>query len=127
MPLKLLPTIRDSRGRESHTLLFVALAALVLIYKFGVAGTSLFGLAWPPMAAGEVEGFVKVIFDAKDGKLLGAHLIGANVTEMVAEMVLAQNLGATGHQIIKAIHPHPTMSEAIMEAAAAAYGEVIHM
>jgi len=53
MPLKLLPTIRDSRGRESHTLLFVALAALVLIYKFGVAGTSLFGIAWPPMAAGE--------------------------------------------------------------------------
>ena len=53
MPLKLLPTIRDSRGRESHTLLFVALAALVLIYKFGVAGTSLFGLAWPPMTASE--------------------------------------------------------------------------
>ena len=78
-------------------------------------------------AAGARDGFVKVIFDAKDGKLLGAHLIGANVTEMVAEMVLAQNLGATGHQIIKAIHPHPTMSEAIMEAAAAAYGEVIHM
>ena len=78
-------------------------------------------------AAGARDGFVKVIFDAKDGKLLGAHLIGANVTEMVAEMVLAQNLGATGHQFIKAIHPHPTMSEAIMEAAAAAYGEVIHI
>lgn len=78
-------------------------------------------------ASGTKDGFVKVIFDANDGKLLGAHLIGANVTEMVAEMVLAQNLGATGHDIIKAIHPHPTMSEAIMEAAAAAYGEVIHL
>ncbi|MBN1789020.1 MAG: dihydrolipoyl dehydrogenase [Bacteroidales bacterium] len=77
-------------------------------------------------AAGNKEGFVKLIFDAKYGELLGAHLIGDNVTEMIAEMVVARKLETTGHEIIKAIHPHPTMSEAIMEAAAAAYGEVIH-
>ena len=78
-------------------------------------------------AAGVKDGFVKVIFDAKYGEFLGAHLIGANVTEMIAEVVVARKLEATGHEIIKAVHPHPTMSEAIMEAAAAAYGEVIHL
>ncbi len=78
-------------------------------------------------AAGAKEGFVKVIFDAKYGEFLGAHLIGANVTEMVAEIVVARKLETTGHEIIKSVHPHPTMSEAIMEAAAAAYGEVIHL
>lgn len=78
-------------------------------------------------AAGNKEGFVKLIFDAKYGELLGAHLIGDNVTEMIAEMVVARKLETTGHEIIKAVHPHPTMSEAIMEAAAAAYGEVIHI
>ncbi|MDX9696228.1 MAG: dihydrolipoyl dehydrogenase [Bacteroidales bacterium] len=78
-------------------------------------------------AAGEKDGFVKLIFDAKYGELLGAHLIGANVTEMIAELVVAKKLETTGHEIIKSIHPHPTMSEAIMEAAAAAYGEVIHL
>lgn len=78
-------------------------------------------------AAGAKEGFVKVIFDAKYGEWLGAHFIGANVTEMIAEVVVARNLETTGHEIIKSIHPHPTMSEAIMEAAAAAYGEVIHL
>ena len=78
-------------------------------------------------AAGASEGFVKVIFDAKYGEWLGAHMIGANVTELVAEVVVARKLETTGHEIIKSIHPHPTMSEAIMEAAAAAYGEVIHM
>lgn len=78
-------------------------------------------------AAGHKDGFVKLIFDAKYGELLGAHLIGANVTEMIAELVVARKLETTGHELIKAIHPHPTMSEAIMEAAAAAYGEVIHM
>jgi len=78
-------------------------------------------------AAGTKEGFVKLIFDAKYGELLGAHLIGANVTEMIAELVVAKTLETTGHEIIKSIHPHPTMSEAIMEAAAAAYGEVIHI
>ena len=78
-------------------------------------------------AAGHKQGFVKVIFDAKYGEWLGAHLIGANVTEMIAEVVVARKLETTGHEIIKSIHPHPTMSEAIMEAAAAAYGEVIHL
>ncbi len=78
-------------------------------------------------AAGAKEGFVKVIFDAKYGEWLGAHLIGANVTEMIAEVVAARKLETTGHEIIKTVHPHPTMSEAIMEAAAAAYGEVIHL
>ncbi|NLX28269.1 MAG: dihydrolipoyl dehydrogenase [Bacteroidales bacterium] len=78
-------------------------------------------------AAGQKEGFVKLVFDAKYGELLGAHMIGGNVTEMIAELVVAKKLEATGHELIKAIHPHPTMSEAIMEAAAAAYGEVIHI
>lgn len=78
-------------------------------------------------AAGQKDGFVKLIFDAKYGELLGAHLIGANVTEMIAELVTARKLETTGHEIIKAVHPHPTMSEAIMEAAAAAYDEVIHI
>lgn len=78
-------------------------------------------------AAGAKEGFVKVIFDAKYGEFLGAHMIGANVTEMIAEVVAARKLETTGHEIIKTIHPHPTMSEAVMEAAAAAYGEVIHI
>ncbi|MFA5647085.1 MAG: dihydrolipoyl dehydrogenase [Bacteroidales bacterium] len=78
-------------------------------------------------AAGMRDGFVKLIFDAKYGELLGAHMIGGNVTEMIAEMVVARNLETTGHELMKSIHPHPTMSEAIMEAAAAAYGEVIHM
>ena len=78
-------------------------------------------------AAGAKEGFVKLIFDAKYGEFLGAHMIGANVTEMIAECVVARRLETTGHEIIKSVHPHPTMSEAIMEAAAAAYGEVIHL
>jgi len=78
-------------------------------------------------ASGQKDGFVKLIFDAKYGELLGAHMIGANVTEMIAELVVAKKLEITGHELIKSIHPHPTMSEAIMEAAAAAYGEVIHL
>lgn len=78
-------------------------------------------------AAGAPEGFVKVIFDKKYGEWLGAHMIGYNVTELIAEVVVARKLETTGHEIIKSIHPHPTMSEAIMEAAAAAYGEVIHL
>ena len=78
-------------------------------------------------AAGAKDGFVKLIFDAKYGELLGAHMIGANVTEMIAECVSIRKLETTGHEIIKTVHPHPTMSEAIMEAAAAAYGEVIHL
>ncbi len=78
-------------------------------------------------AAGSKDGFVKVIFDAKYGEWLGAHFIGDNVTEMIAEAVTARKLETTGHEILKAIHPHPTMSEAVMEAVAAAYGEVIHL
>jgi dihydrolipoamide dehydrogenase len=78
-------------------------------------------------ASGQKDGFVKLIFDAKYGELLGAHMIGANVTEMIAELVVAKKLEITGHELIKSIHPHPTMSEAIMEAAAAAYDEVIHL
>ena len=78
-------------------------------------------------AAGAKEGFVKLIFDAKYGELLGGHLVGYNVTEMIAELVVARKLEITGHELLKTVHPHPTMSEAIMEAAAAAYGEVIHL
>jgi dihydrolipoamide dehydrogenase len=78
-------------------------------------------------AAGNKEGFVKLIFDAKYGEWLGAHMVGAGVTEMIAEAVAARKLETTGHEIIKTVHPHPTMSEAVMEAAAAAYGEVIHI
>ncbi len=78
-------------------------------------------------AAGTKDGFIKLIFDAKYGELLGAHMLGANVTEMIAEIVAIRKLETTGHELIKTIHPHPTMSEAIMEAAAAAYDEVIHL
>ncbi|MFM7472724.1 MAG: dihydrolipoyl dehydrogenase [Crocinitomicaceae bacterium] len=78
-------------------------------------------------ASGAKDGFVKLIFDAKYGELLGGHLIGANVTEMIAEIVALRKLETTGEELIKTVHPHPTMSEAIMEAAAAAYGEVIHL
>ncbi|MFT6880962.1 MAG: dihydrolipoamide dehydrogenase [Arcticibacterium sp.] len=78
-------------------------------------------------AGGVPEGFVKVIFDAKYGEWLGCHMIGANVTEMIAEAVVARKLETTGMEIVKSVHPHPTMSEAIMEAAAAAYDEVIHL
>lgn len=78
-------------------------------------------------ASGHKDGFVKLIFDAKYGELLGGHMIGANVTEMVAELVAVRKLETTGHELIKTVHPHPTLSEAVMEAAAAAYGEVIHI
>jgi dihydrolipoamide dehydrogenase len=78
-------------------------------------------------AGGVKEGFVKLIFDAKYGEFLGAHMVGANVTEMIAEVVVARKLETTGMEIIKSVHPHPTMSEAIMEAAAQAYGECIHL
>jgi dihydrolipoamide dehydrogenase len=78
-------------------------------------------------ASGTPDGFVKVIFDAKYGEWLGCHMIGAGVTDMIAEAVVARKLETTGHEILKAIHPHPTMSEAVMEAVAEAYGEVIHL
>ena len=78
-------------------------------------------------SSGNRDGFVKVLFDATTNKLLGCHLIGENVTEMIAEVVVASKLGATGRDILDAVHPHPTMSEAIMEAVAEAYGEAIHL
>jgi dihydrolipoamide dehydrogenase len=78
-------------------------------------------------AAGTKDGMIKVIFDAKYGEWLGAHFIGAGVTDLIAEVVVARNLETTGHEIIKSVHPHPTMSEAIMEAVAQAYGECIHL
>jgi dihydrolipoamide dehydrogenase len=78
-------------------------------------------------AGGNKEGFVKVIFDAKYGEWLGCHMIGAGVTDMIAEAVLGRKLETTGHEVLKAVHPHPTMSEAVMEAVADAYGEVIHL
>ncbi|TXK75017.1 dihydrolipoyl dehydrogenase [Mesonia sp. K4-1] len=78
-------------------------------------------------ASGKKEGFVKVIYDAKYGEWLGCHMIGAGVTDMIAEAVLGRKLETTGHEVLKAVHPHPTMSEAVMEATAAAYDEVIHL
>jgi len=86
-----------------------------------------FSASGKAQASGNSDGFVKVIFDAKYGEWLGCHMIGSGVTDMIAEAVVARKLETTGHEIIKSIHPHPTMSEAIMEAAAAAYGEVIHI
>jgi dihydrolipoamide dehydrogenase len=79
------------------------------------------------LAAGETDGFVKLIFDAKYGELLGVHMIGENVTELLAELVLAKKLEATEAEIIDAMHPHPTMSEAVMEAAGVADGRAIHL
>ncbi len=101
-------------------------AALEAGYELKI-GKFPFSASGKAKAAGVPEGFVKVIYDAKYGELLGAHLIGANVTEMIAEIVVARKLETTGHEILKSVHPHPTMSEAIMEATAAAYGEVIHL
>lgn len=101
-------------------------AALAAGYELKI-GKFPFSASGKASAAGAKDGFVKVIFDKKYGAFLGAHMIGMNVTEMIAEVVVARKLETTGHEIIKSIHPHPTMSEAIMEAAAAAYGEVIHL
>jgi dihydrolipoamide dehydrogenase len=78
-------------------------------------------------ALGHEEGFVKVIFDAKYGEWLGCHMIGFGVTEMIAEAVVARDLETTGHEIISAVHPHPTLSEAVMEAVAEAYNEGVHL
>ena len=86
-----------------------------------------FSVSGKASAAGTKDGFVKVIFDAKYGEWLGCHMLGAGVTDMIAEAVVARKLETTGHEVLKAIHPHPTMSEAVMEAVADAYGEVIHL
>ena len=101
-------------------------AALAAGYEIKV-GKFPFSASGKARAAGQSDGFVKVIFDAKFGEWLGAHMIGANVTELIAEVVTARKLETTGHEIIKSVHPHPTMSEAIMEAVAEAYGECIHL
>ena len=87
-------------------------------YRFG---------AYKAQASGQPNGFVKVIFDSKYGEWLGCHMIGSNVTEMISEAVVGRKLETTGHEILKAIHPHPTLSEAVMEAVADAYDEVIHL
>ena len=86
-----------------------------------------FSASGKAQASGKSEGFVKVIFDAKYGEWLGCHMIGAGVTEMISEAVLARKLETTGHEVLKSVHPHPTMSEAVMESVAAAYGEVVHL
>ncbi len=101
-------------------------AALEAGYELKI-GKFPFSASGKAAASGFKDGFIKVIFDAKHGEWLGAHFIGENVTEMIAEAVVARKLETTGHEIINAVHPHPTLSEAIMEAAAAAYGEVIHL
>ena len=86
-----------------------------------------FSASGKAQASGHSDGFVKVIFDSKYGEWLGCHMIGAGVTDMIAEAVVGRKLETTGHEILKAVHPHPTMSEAVMEAVAAAYDEVIHL
>jgi dihydrolipoamide dehydrogenase len=86
-----------------------------------------FSASGKAQAGGNSEGFVKVIFDAKYGEWLGCHMIGTGVTDMIAEAVLGRKLETTGHEVLKAVHPHPTMSEAVMEAVADAYDEVIHL
>jgi dihydrolipoamide dehydrogenase len=100
--------------------------ALELGYELKI-GKFPFSASGKAKAAGTPDGFVKVIFDAKYGEWLGCHMIGAGVTDMIAEAVVARKLETTGHEILKSIHPHPTMSEAVMEAVADAYGEVIHL
>ncbi|SVD16968.1 uncharacterized protein METZ01_LOCUS369822, partial [marine metagenome] len=79
------------------------------------------------MAVGDIDGFVKVIYDAPYGEMLGCHIIGAEATNIITEAVIARKLEATYHEVLKTVHPHPTLSEAIMEATADAYGEAIHI
>jgi dihydrolipoamide dehydrogenase len=111
---------------ETASVGYTEQAAQAAGYKIKV-GKFPFSASGKANAAGVKEGFVKVIFDAQYGEWLGAHMVGANVTEMVAEVVAARKLETTAHEIIKSVHPHPTMSEAIMEAVANAYGEGIHL
>ena len=86
-----------------------------------------FSASGKAQTSGKSEGFVKVIFDAKYGEWLGCHMIGEGVTDMIAEAVIGRKLETTGYEILKTVHPHPTMSEAVMEAVAVAYDEVIHL
>jgi len=105
---------------------FTEKEAIDLGYEINV-GKFPFSASGKANASGHPDGFVKVIFDKKYGEWLGCHMIGYNVTEMIAEAVVARKLETTGYEILKAIHPHPTMSEAVMEAVADAYDEVIHI
>jgi dihydrolipoamide dehydrogenase len=89
-------------------------------------GKFMFMASGKASAAGAREGFVKLVFNAADDRLVGGHMTGMNVTEMISSIVIARKLGATAHDIVRSIHPHPTMSEGVMEAAAAALGEAIH-
>jgi len=89
-------------------------------------GKFMFMASGKASASGARDGFVKLVFDATDNKLLGGHMVGMNVTEIIAAVVVARRMGATAHDIMRSVHPHPTMSEAVMEAAAAALGEAIH-
>ena len=95
-------------------------------YKIKI-GKFPFSASGKAQTSGKSEGFIKVIFDAKYGEWLGCHMVGAGVTDMIAEAVLGRKLETTGHEVLKSIHPHPTMSEAVMEAVADAYDEVIHI
>src|SRR5690606_9467647 len=95
-------------------------------YEIKVGKVS-FSASGSAKASGTPYGFVIVVFDAKYGAWLGCHMIGTGVTDMIAESVVARKLETTGHEVLKAVHPHPTMSEAVMEAVAAAYDEVIHL
>ena len=123
--MKLLFFVTEDWYFCSHRL-SLAIAAKEAGYELKI-GKFPFSASGKASAAGHKEGFVKVIYDAKYGEWLGSHMIGENVTEMIAEVVAPRKLETTGHEIIKTIHPHPTMSEAIMEASAAAYDEVIHL
>ena len=105
-------------------------ATLDLLHQKGYeikVGKFPFTASGKAQAGGHTDGFVKVIFDAKYGEWLGCHMIGDGVTDMIAEAVVGRKLETTGYEILKAVHPHPTMSEAVMEAVAAAYDEVIHI
>jgi dihydrolipoamide dehydrogenase len=108
-----------SFGRNEKTLREEGRQIKIGKFPFSASGRAL--------AAGESEGFVKLIFDAKYGELLGAHLIGENVTELLSELVMAHKLEATEAEIIETMHPHPTLSEAVMEAAGVADGRAIHL
>ena len=114
---------------DDATFVFAVIRLRSSVNMTNLTLTALTALTLPPCkdTLSPLCGFVKVIFDAKYGEWLGAHMIGAGVTDMIAEVVVARNLETTGHEIIKSVHPHPTMSEAVMEAAAAAYDEVIHL
>ena len=110
--------------------LYVHLPLWIVLIEKGFeikVGKFPFSASGKAKASGSSDGFVKVIFDAKYGEWLGCHMIGNGVTEMIAEAVIGRKLETTGHEILKSVHPHPTMSEAIMEAVANAYDETIHL